>query len=92
MNHPLTQREVVLSKAGLDYLHSLESGQAIELEIHAAILRDPAVHPKPSASEVEAVIQIWNNRRWAIGVPAKFANRMKWSISDAGEAARLELS
>lgn len=89
--NPLTQREVHLSKAGLDYLHSLEGGQAIELEIHAAILRDPAVHPKPSATEVEQAIKIWSDRKWTIGVPSRFANRMKWSISDAGEAIRLEM-
>ena len=71
--NPLTQRDIILSKAGLDYLHSLDGGQAIELEIHAAILRDPSVHPKPSASEVETVL------------------KMKWSISDAGEAARIEM-
>jgi len=89
--NPLTQREMILSKAALDYLHSLDAGQAIELEIHAAILRDPAVHPKPSASEVEAALKIWSERKWTIGVPSKFAGKMKWSISDAGEAARLEL-
>ena len=89
--NPLTQRELILSKAGLDYLHGLDGGQAIELEIHAAILRDPTVHPKPSASEVEAVLRIWSNRKWVIGVPSKYANKMKWSLSDGGQAARLEL-
>lgn len=89
--NPLTQREIILSKAGLDYLHGLDGGQAIELEIHAAILREPAVHPKPSATEVEAIIKIWSERKWTIGVPSKHANKMKWSLSDAGQAARLEL-
>ena len=87
----LTQREISLCKAALDYLHSLESGQAIELEIHAAILRDPAVHPKPSASEVETIIKICDLKKWTIGVASKFANKMKWNISDAGEGARLEM-
>ncbi|HXI73466.1 MAG TPA: hypothetical protein VNN22_24245 [Verrucomicrobiae bacterium] len=87
----LTQREISLCKAALDYLHSLDGGQAIELEIHAAILRDPAVHPKPSATEVETVIKICDVKKWTIGVPSKFAGKMKWSISDAGEAARLEM-
>jgi hypothetical protein len=88
----LTQREIVLCKSELDYLHSLESGQAIELEIHAAILRDPAVHPKPSASEVEAVIKICDLKKWTTGVPSRFAGKMKWNISDAGEAARLQMA
>jgi len=87
----LTSREIVLSKAALDYLHSLDGGQAIELEIHAAILRDPAVHPKPSASEVEATIKICDLKKWTLGVPSKFANKMKWSMSDAGAAARMEM-
>lgn len=89
--NPLTQREIYLAKSALDYLHSLEGGQAIELEIHAAILRDITVHPKPSANEVESIISILNERRWTVGVPAKFANKMKWNISTAGEAARLEM-
>jgi hypothetical protein len=87
----LTQRELSLCKSALDFLHSLESGQASELQIHAAILRDPTVHPKPSASEVDGAITILNERRWAVGVPAKFANKMVWNISTAGEAARLEM-
>jgi hypothetical protein len=87
--NPLTQREIMLCKSALDFLHALDGGQAIELEIHAALLRDAAVHPKPSACEVESAIRILSEKKWAVGVPARIGARMKWCSSDAGEAARL---
>ncbi|HEV2691403.1 MAG TPA: hypothetical protein VG347_00755 [Verrucomicrobiae bacterium] len=91
MNH-LTQREADLARSALDFLHSLEGAQVSELQVHAAILRDVAVIPKPSASEVESIVKSMDARQWIVGTPGFASGKMKWSISDAGEAARLRLN
>ncbi len=90
--NPLTPREMSLAKAVLDYLHSLDGAQVVELQIHAAIIRDPAVHPNPSGTEVETIVKALDARRWIGGVPGFAGGKMKWSITDAGEAARQRLA
>lgn len=90
----MTTRELTITKAVLDFLHSLEGGQATEIEIHAAINQAPQIRsgPLPSAAELEAVIRNLDADKFITGVAARFNRRvMKWNINDAGEAARLEL-
>lgn len=89
----MTTREIIITRAGLTFLHSLEGGQATEVQIHAAIIADEKfTEPKPSAHEVAAAIANWDAEQWVVGVPARFNKRvMKWNITDAGEAARLQL-
>ena len=86
----MTTRELTITKAVLDYLHSLDGGQADELIIHRDVAR--ATNPPPSAGELRAVLAHCDARHWIIGVPAKFTRAMKWNINDAGEAVRLELN
>jgi hypothetical protein len=85
----MTTRELTIIKAVLDYLHSLDGGQADEFLIHRDIYQ--ATDPVPSAAELKAVLAQCDAMRWITGVPAKFTRKMKWNLNDAGEAARLEM-
>lgn len=86
----MTHREREICRAILDYLHTLEGGQATDTLIHQKAFAD--FDPAPSVQELDAALAEVNARRWTLGVPAKFdPRRMKWSLTDAGEAARLEL-
>lgn len=89
----MTTRETIITKAVLNFLHSLEGGQATEVQIHAAIVNDPKfTEPKPSAAELAAVIANLDAEKFITGVPSRFNQRvMKWNINDAGESARLQL-
>jgi len=86
----MTTREIKITKAILDYLHSLDYGQATELQIHANAFGEAFADPKPSAKELEVALQNCDAEKWITGVPSRF-KKMKWSINDAGEAARLEM-
>jgi len=90
----MTKREIKITRHTLDYLHSLDYGQATEVQIHANAFGDQTgsgLIPPPSAREVEATIKFCETEKWISGVPARFGNKMKWNITDAGEAARLEM-
>jgi hypothetical protein len=88
----MTSREIKITKAVLDYLHLLEFGQATEVQIHADAFGEKFGTPQPSAGELTAVLNECDAQRWINGVPSKFNKRvMKWNITDAGEAARLEM-
>lgn len=89
----MTLRELTITKAVLEYLHSLEGGQSTEIQIHAAINNDPKFSaPKPSAAELGNVIANLDALKFITGVPQRFNARiMKWNINDSGEAARLQM-
>ncbi|MGA2178792.1 MAG: hypothetical protein ABSH15_04335 [Verrucomicrobiota bacterium] len=89
----MTSRELVITKAVLNFLHGLDFHQATEPEIHAGISRDPAIGtPAPSVAELASVLKMCDSEKWITGAPARFNKRiMKWNINDAGEAALLEL-
>lgn len=88
----MTTRELQITKAVLGFLHSLEFGQATEVQIHAALTEDPALlPPKPGAKEVEVAIANCEANKWITGVPARHTRIKKYNINDAGEAALLEL-
>lgn len=88
----MTTRELTIIKAILDYLQSLDCGQATEMQIHALAFGENFGTPKPSAREVEAALAVCDARKWISGVPARFTGKMKWNISDAGNGARLEMA
>lgn len=88
----MTLREQIITRDILDFLHSLDGGQATELEIHAAICKLPAgIRPPPSGAETAAALANCSAQQWITGVPSRFKGKMKWNINDAGEAVRLEL-
>ena len=87
----MTSREIKIIKAILDYLHSLDHGQAIELAIHLAAFGEVFGQPQPSAAELSAALKNCDAEKWICGVPSHFTNKMKWNITDTGEAARLEM-
>ncbi len=82
----MTLRETKIAKAILDCLHALDGGQAHALTVHGEIGGLAAC----SAAEFDATLALLDRRKWVIGVQTKFRGVM-WNISDAGEAARLEM-
>lgn len=89
----MTTRELQITRSVLNFLHTLEGGQATEIQIHQAVATDPEFEEaKPSAAEIAVVMQSLDSQKFIIGVPTRFNKRvMKWNINDAGEAARLEM-
>jgi hypothetical protein len=87
----MTARELKIDKAVLDYLHSIDRGQDTEIGIHFRVIeRWPVNDPRPSAAELaESLIRL-DAGKFITGVTSRFG-KQKWNISDAGEAARLEM-
>ena len=82
----MTAREIKIATRILDYLHGLEGGQAHTLTIHGDI---GGLNLCPSA-EFDTVMAELDKLKLVIGITSKFRGVM-WNISDAGEAARLEM-
>jgi len=82
----MTARETLIGKKILDALHALDSGQAHTLAIHA----DVGGYTLCSGTEFDAVMAELSTRRYVVGIKSKHRG-MLWNISDAGEAARLEM-
>jgi hypothetical protein len=82
----MTAREIKIAKRILDALHELDGGQAHALTIHGEIGGLGFCH----AAEFDSVMSKLEAGRYIIGVKTKFKGHM-WNISDAGEAARLEM-
>lgn len=84
----MTQREQRIVRAILNVAHNLDGGQIDERLLHAEV--NLAITPTASLAEFTAAVSICDTRGWLIGVQGKFGGR-KWNLSDAGEAARLEM-
>ena len=82
----MTAHEIRIAKRILDALHELDGGQAHALTLHGAIGGLGAC----AGSAFDATLAELDRRRWVIGVQTKFKGVL-WNISDAGEAARLEM-
>ena len=82
----MTTREIMIGKKILTYLHGLDGGQAHPLTIHAEIGGMPVC----GAGEFDSVLALLDTRQYVVGIQTKFKGRM-WNISDAGEAALLEM-
>jgi hypothetical protein len=84
----MTRREQQLIGAALDALHESES-QLGDVPLHAELkLR---VNPPPLLSEFETAMAMADAMRLVIGVKARFGPGKRWSITDQGEAARVEM-
>jgi len=90
----MTARETTITKAILTLLNRLDGAQAIELIIHASVQTDMRNQGDTAASlrEFEGALRNCDQNGWVIGVAAKVTKQMKWSISDAGRAALMELA
>lgn len=89
----MNEREATIAKAILGFLDRLDGGQAIETIIHASVQTDLRNHgePAPSLREMQAALLICDQRGWITGVAARVTKQMKWSLSDEGKAALLEM-
>lgn len=86
----MTQRELAISKAVLDYLHSLDGGQATPVLIHAS---PPVgcVTPRCSALELDAALEHCDAQRWVSSVPSRFSNVNWYRLTPLGESVRWDL-
>jgi hypothetical protein len=82
----MTARETKIAKSILDMLHEQDGRQVHALTIHAEI---GGLTACPTA-DFDQVLAALDKRKYVIGVQTKFKGVL-WNISDAGEAARLEM-
>jgi hypothetical protein len=74
--------------AALEALHEAET-QLGDVPLHAELkLR---VNPPPLLSEFETAMAMADAMKLVIGVKAKFGPGKRWTITDQGEAARIEM-
>jgi hypothetical protein len=85
----MTERDAKIIKAVLDYLHQVEA-QLTDAGIHDEVKQ--RVYPAPGLAEYLAAMEIADKARWIITMPARFGTGFKRSLSEAGEAARLEMN
>lgn len=83
----MTQREIKISRRILDYLHELEGGQAHAFTIHGEIGGTGIC----SATEFDAVLAALDRKKFVMFIETQFKGRL-WNITDAGEAARLQMA
>jgi len=82
----MNSREASIAKKILDYLHSEDGRQVHAITIHAEIGGLPAC----GATELDDVLKDLDTRKLVLSMHTKFKGVM-WNITDAGEAARLEM-
>lgn len=85
----MTTRETKTVKGILDVLHEEEGHQLGEIQLHAKL--NEHLHETISLAELAAALAMVDMRGWVIVVPQKFKRGVLRSISEAGEAARLEM-
>ena len=85
----MNTRDTHIIKAALDFLHEREA-QITDIIIHNETrLR---VSPAPSNAEYAAAMQHADQAGWIVSVPARFGTGFKRSITEQGEAVRLEMN
>lgn len=82
----MTTRETQIAKKILDRLHELDGGQMHPLGIHAEI----GGMAMCGALEFDRVLNLLDAQKLIVGIQSKHKG-MLINISDAGEAARLEM-
>ncbi len=85
----MTLRQKQICRALLGALSALEGGQMSEQLLHAEV--NLRVTPTASKAEFDDALEVCDSHGWVIGVNAKFGGGKLWNLSDAGEAARLEM-
>jgi hypothetical protein len=89
----MNEREAAIVKAILTFLNRLDGGQAVETIIHASAQTEfrNRGEAAPSFKEMSEALKTCDQRGWVTGVAAKITKQMKWSLSDEGRAALLEI-
>jgi len=82
----MTAREIRIAKQILDVLHALDGGQVHAVTLHGEIGGLAGC----TTAEFDATLAELDRRRLVLGVRSRFQGVL-WSISAAGEAARLEM-
>ena len=82
----MTAREIQIAKKILNSLHDQDGHQLHALSLHG----DIGGLTFCTGAEFDHVLAALDARRLVIGVRTQFKGTL-WSISDAGEAARLEM-
>jgi hypothetical protein len=82
----MTAREIKIAKRILDTLHAAEGAQMHALTIHGEI----GGMGFCTSAEFDATLAELDKQKLVVGIKSKFKGVM-WNISDAGEAARLEM-
>lgn len=83
----MTARETKIARRILDVLHELDGGQAHALAIHGEI----GSLGLCSSAEFDSIMAELDKRKLVMFIETKFKGRM-WNITDAGEAARLQMT
>lgn len=83
----MTAREAMIAKKILDVLHDEDGRQVHAITIHGQIGGIAVC----SVTTFEAVLAELETRRFVNKLKTKFKGDM-WNITDAGEAARLEMA
>jgi hypothetical protein len=83
----MTARETKIAKRILDYRHDEDGRQVHALTIHGEI----GGLSLCSSKEFDAVLTELDSCKYVVGIKTKFRG-MVFNISDAGEAARLEMA
>ena len=85
----MTKRELRIIKALLQILHNLDGTQIAEAVLHAEV--NLHVTPTASLAEFDGAVKVADDNRWITVVQSKFGAGRKFTLSDAGEAALLEM-
>lgn len=84
----MTRRQRTITTAILDVLYALDGGQLLETILHAEV--NLRLSPTATFGEFEDALRHCDAARWLTGVQSRFGGRL-WNLSDAGQAARLEM-
>jgi hypothetical protein len=89
----MTNREANIVSAILDVAHDSEGGQFTETVLHtvAGVRLQTRGQITPTLGEFNAALAIIAQRGWMTAITSTVTGKRKWSINDAGEAARLEM-
>lgn len=87
----MTEREQQLARALLRALKGTGGGQLNDSLLHTSI-SIACLPPKPSLAEYNSIRDHCDAQGWIIGVASQTTGAMRWSISDKGLAALIELT
>ena len=82
----MTARETKIAKRILDNLHDLDGGQSHAMTIHGEV----GGLAMCSSTTFDSVLVELDRQKLVMFVDTKFKGRL-WNITDAGEAARLQM-
>lgn len=85
----MTKRQQEIIKALLQVLSDMDGHQLAETVLHAEVTLRLA--KSATLAEFNDALHVADNNGWVIGVHSRFGKGRLWNLSDAGEAARLEM-